>query len=337
MNEPNLGEERMVGTVRFAFIMSVIFLAVASNAAEPARVRVGVPTLSMVVIAFTAAKEKGYYKEEELNVELVHMSAPTAAQALIGGSVEFSTVSGSAIPAMLAGAPLRLIFTSYERPMFWLFSKPEIKTVRELQTRKVGVSGIGSGPATLLVKILRKHGLEPNRDVPILALGRMPDIAAGLFSGTVDAAMLAPPFNFSAKKNGFRELVSFLNEDFVELQGSIVVREELLKNNAKLAEKFTRATLKGLMYAREHRLGTLPILKHYLKIDEGLAENYYDSVRDIMTEDGTVSAKHLQQFYDHAVERFKPKNPAPIEEMFGYSLTKKLNSELQATGWKPKP
>jgi hypothetical protein len=45
----------------------------------------------------------------------------------------------------------------------------------------------------------------------------------------------------------------------------------------------------------------------------------------------------LQQFYDHAVERFKPKNPAPIEEMFGYSLTKKLNSELQATGWKPKP
>lgn len=328
----------MIVTARFvAVVLTVVFFAVNSRAADMTRVRVGVPTLSMVVIAFTAAKEKGYYKEEGLNVELVRMSAPTAAQALIGGSVEFSTVSGSALPAMLAGAPLRLIFTSYERPMFWLFSKPEIKSVRELKTRKVGVSGIGSGPATLLVKTLRKHGLEPNRDVPILALGRMPDIAAGLFSGTVDAAMLAPPFNFTAKKNGFRELVSFLSEDFVELQGSIVVREEFLKNNPELAERFTRATLKGLMYAREHRPGAIPILVQYLKIDEALAENYYDSVREVMTEDGSVSAKHLRQFYEHAVERFKPKNPTPIDEMFDYSLTKKINSELQAAGWKPNP
>jgi NitT/TauT family transport system substrate-binding protein len=328
----------MISSARFAVvILAVVFFGVSSKAAEPTRVRVGVPTLSMVIIAFTAAKEKGYYKEEALNVELVQMSAPTAAQALIGGSVEFSTVSGSAIPAMLAGAPLRLIFTSYERPMFWLFSKPEIKNVRELQTRKVGVSGIGSGPATLLVKILRKHGLEPNRDVPILALGRMPDIAAGLFSGTVDAAMLAPPFNFTATKNGFRELVSFLSEDFVELQGSIVVREELLENDPELAERFTRATLKGLMYARDHRSGTIAILVHYLKIDQALAENYYDSVREVMTNDGTVSDRHVRQFYEHAVERFKPKNPAPIHEMFDYSLTKKVNSQLQAAGWKPKP
>lgn len=328
----------MIFTLRFPSILLAVFsFAVSSRAAEPARVRVGVPTLSMVVIAFTAAKEKGYYNDEGLNIELVRMSAPTAAQALIGGSVEFSTVSGSAIPAMLAGAPLRLIFTSYKRPMFWLFSKPEIKSVRELQGRKVGVSGIGSGPATLLVKILRKHGLEPNRDVPILALGRMPDIAAGLFTGTVDAAMLAPPFNFTAKKKNFRELVSFLSEDFVELQGSIVVREELLKNNPDLAAKFTRATLKGLMYAREHRPGTIPILVHYLKIDPALAEDYYDSVRGVMTEDGTVSAEHLRQFYEHALERFKPKNPTPMDEMFDYSLTKKLNSQLQAAGWKPKP
>jgi NitT/TauT family transport system substrate-binding protein len=328
----------MIFTLRFtSIVLTVTSLAMTSAAAEPTRIRVGVPTLSMVVIAFTAAKEQGYYNEEGLNVELVRMSAPTAAQALIGGSVEFSTVSGSAIPAMLAGAPLRLIFTSYKRPMFWLFSKPEIKTVWELQGRKVGVSGIGSGPATLLVKILRKHGLEPNRDVPILALGRMPDIAAGLFTGTVDAAMLAPPFNFTAKKKGFRELVSFLSEDFVELQGSIVVREELLKNNPDLAEKFTRATLKGLMYAREQRSGTIPILVHYLKIDQALAEDYYDSVRGGMTEDGTVSAEHLKQFYENALERFKPKNPAPIDEIFDYSLTKKLDSQLQAAGWKPKP
>ncbi|MGH8546250.1 MAG: ABC transporter substrate-binding protein [Gammaproteobacteria bacterium] len=328
----------MIRTARFTIvILALFFCAVTSNAAEPTRIQVGVPTLSMVVIAFTAAKEKGYYKEEGLDVELVWMSAPVAAQALIGGNVQFATVSGSAIAATLAGLPLRFIFSSYQRPMFWLFSKPEIKHVRELKGKRVGVSGIGSGPATLLVKILKKHGLEGGRDVPILALGRMPDIAAGLFSGTVDAAMLAPPFNIAAKESGFRELVSFLNEDFVELQGSIVVREELLKSKPTLVEKFTRATLKGLMYAREHRSGTIPILVRYLKIGQTQAEKYYDSVREVMTRDGTVNDELLQKFYQYAVERFKVKNPSPIDQIFDYSLTKKLNSQLQAAGWRPKP
>lgn len=328
----------MIRTARFTIvILALFFCAVTSNAAEPTRIQVGVPTLSMVVIAFTAAKEKGYYKEEGLDVELVWMSAPVAAQALIGGNVQSATVSGSAIAATLAGLPLRFIFSSYQRPMFWLFSKPEIKHVRELKGKRVGVSGIGSGPATLLVKILKKHGLEGGRDVPILALGRMPDIAAGLFSGTVDAAMLAPPFNIAAKESGFRELVSFLNEDFVELQGSIVVREELLKSKPTLVEKFTRATLKGLMYAREHRSGTIPILVRYLKIGQTQAEKYYDSVREVMTRDGTVNDELLQKFYQYAVERFKVKNPSPIDQIFDYSLTKKLNSQLQAAGWRPKP
>ena len=107
-------------------ILALVIFSTTNRAAEATRLRVGVPTLSMVVIAFTAAKERGYYKEEGLDVEFVWMSAPVVVQALIGGNVEFSTVSGSAIPAMLSGAPLRIIFSSYQRPMFWLFSKPEI-------------------------------------------------------------------------------------------------------------------------------------------------------------------------------------------------------------------
>jgi NitT/TauT family transport system substrate-binding protein len=318
-------------------ICGLLVFSANSEAAEATRLRVGVPTLSMVVIAFTAAKERGYYKEEGLDVEFVWMSAPVAVQALIGGNVEFSTVSGSAIPAMLSGAPLRIIFSSYQRPMFWLFSKPEINHVRELRGRRVGVSGIGSGPATLLVETLKKYDLEAGRDVPILALGRMPDIAAGLFSGTVDAAMLAPPFNITANESGFRELVSFLKDDFVELQGSIVVREELLKSNPTLVEKFSRATLKGLIYARENRSGAVPILVKYLKVDKAAAGKYYDSVREVMTRDGTVNDEHLQKFYQLSVDRFKSKDPSPINRMFDYSLAKKLNSQLQASGWRPTP
>jgi len=304
---------------------------------EARKVWVGVPTLSMVVIAFTAAEEKRFYKEEDLDVELVWMSAPAAAQALIGGNVEFSTVSGSAIPAIIGGAPLRFIFTSYNRPMFWLFSKPEIADVRALKGRKIGVSGIGSGPATLLIEILKRNGLDGGRDAAILSLGRMPDIAAGLFSGAVDAAMIAPPFHVTAQEAGFRELVSFLKEDFVELQGSIVIREELLKSDPLLLERFVRGTLKGLTYAREQRSGTIPILARYLKIKEDQAAKYYDSVRPVMTADGTVSEDQLQKFLQVAAQRLRAKETLPLEKVFDYSVTKKIYAELRAKGWRPKP
>jgi NitT/TauT family transport system substrate-binding protein len=315
----------------------ILLLVLACGKAEAANVRVAVPTLSMVVIAFTSAKEKGYYKEEGLDVELVWMSAPLAAQALLGGNVEFATVSGSAIPAILSGAPMRFVFTSFNRPMFWLFAKNEIENVKALKGRKVGVSGIGSGPATLLVEILKRHGLDGGRDVAILALGRMPDIAAGLMTGAVDAAMIAPPFHITVKDAGFRELVSFLKEDIVEFQGSIIVREELIKANPVLVEKFVRGTLKGLLYARENKPGTVPILARYLKIKEDLAAQYYDSVWPAMTTDGTVSEELQRPFIKVAVERLRPKDPPPLGKIFDYSLVKKIHAQLQATGWKPKP
>lgn len=327
----------MVSKISFKFLVCALAILFFVSEGKAGKVRVGVPTLSLVVIAFTAAKEKGYYKEEGLDVELVWMSAPVAAQALIGGNVEFSTVSGSAIPAIIGGAPLRLIFTSYNRPMFWLFGKPEIEDVRALKGKKVGVSGIGSGPATLLIEILKRNGLEGGRDVAILSLGRMPDIAAGLFSGAVDAAMIAPPFHVTAQEAGYRELVSFLKEDFVELQGSIVVREEIFKSDPVMLEKFVRASLKGLTYAREQRWGTIAILVRYLKIKEDEAAKYYDSVRSVMTVDGTVPKDHQKKFLQVAAQRLRAKETPALEKAFDYSLTKKIYAELQTKGWRPKP
>ena len=93
------------------------------------------------------------------------------------------------------------------------------------------MSGIGSGPDSLLREILRQHGLDPSRDVTVLSLGVMPTIFAGLQSGIVDAAMLSPPVTFKAEEAGFRELVAFPKQDLVELQGSILVRDASLQSD----------------------------------------------------------------------------------------------------------
>src|SRR5262245_15661320 len=84
---------------------------------EARTVHIAVPTLSMVVIAFTTAKEKGYYREEGLDVELVVMRDTLGISALIGGNVDFASMSGAGLTAILGGVPLRFAFSSCSRAL----------------------------------------------------------------------------------------------------------------------------------------------------------------------------------------------------------------------------
>ncbi|MGH7871590.1 MAG: ABC transporter substrate-binding protein [Candidatus Binatia bacterium] len=302
---------------------------------EARTVNVAVPTLSMVVIAFTTAKEKGYYQEEGLDVNLVVMRDTLGISALIGGNADFASMSGAGLTAILGGMPLRFAFSSFNRPMFWLYAKPEFQDVKALKGKRLGVTGLGSGPDNLLREILKRNGLEGGRDVTILALGLPSTVATALRAGTIDAGTISPPFNFMVKDAGFRELVSFLKEDFVELQGSILAHERIFQSDPSVVEKFVRGTIKGLRYARENKAGTISTLLRYMKLKEDLAGQYYDQVRPIMTADGTVSVESQRKYLDQALRVSSAKESPATERIYNYSLARKINAELDAAGWKP--
>jgi NitT/TauT family transport system substrate-binding protein len=322
-------------TVRIVFfiVMSMIILAAH---VEAARIRVAIPSTTHAVLAFTTTRDKGYYREEGLDVELILMSAPIASRALLGGDVEVATVGGAGLPPVLSGAPLRFVFTTYSKPMFWLFGNSGIRSVKELKGKKVGVSGIGSGPDSLLREALRRNGLEGGRDVLILSLGVMPTIYSGLQAGIVDAAMLSPPFTFRAEENGFREIIAFTKQELVELQGSILVKEAFLQSDPVTLEKFIRATSKGFLYIKQNRSGTIPILARYLQVNGDLAAKAYDQVvRPALTPDGTLSEELQKKAVEHVLKRLDVKEPPALSRVFDFSMTRKVVTDLQTKGWKP--
>ena len=209
----------------------LLALSLWSRMAQAEIIKIAIPSTTQAVLPFTIARDKGYYRAEGLDVELILMSAPIASRALLSGDVTVATVGGAGLPPVLRGSPFKFLFTTYNRAMFWLYAKPEIRDLKGLKNKRVGVSGIGSGPDSLLREILRVNGLDANRDVTVLSLGVMPTIFAGLQSGIVDAAMLSPPVTFKAQEAGFRELVSFPKQDLVELQGSVLVRDASLQSD----------------------------------------------------------------------------------------------------------
>ena len=321
-------------TLRIIFfsLLSMILLAASG---EAGRVRVAIPSTTHAVLAFSTSRDEGYYRDEGLDVELILMSAPIASRALLSGDVEVATVGGAGLPPVLSGAPLRFIFTTYNRPMFWLFGKAEIRSVKELKGKRVGVSGIGSGPDSLLREALRRNALE-GRDVAILSLGVMPTIYSGLQSGVVDAAMLSPPFTFRAEEDGFRELIAFPKQDLVEMQGSILVKESFLQSDPATLEKFIRATHKGFLYIKQNRAGTIPILGRYLQVKEDLAAKAYEQVvRPAMTQDGTLNEEMQKKAVENVLKRLDLKEAPPLSRIFDFSIARKVVTDLRTKGWKP--
>ncbi|MBM2804379.1 MAG: transporter substrate-binding protein [Deltaproteobacteria bacterium] len=330
--------QEMGDRVTTVWALLFVLLVTGTHEARAGVFKVAMPSTTQAVLAFTIARDKGYYRAEGLEVELILMSAPTASRALLSGDVAVATVGGAGLPPVLRGSPMKFLFSTYNRAMFWLYAKPEIRDVKALKGKRVGVSGIGSGPDSLLREILRVHGLDPNRDVAILSLGVMPTIYSGLQSGIVDGAMLSPPVTFKAEEAGFRELVSFPKQDLVELQGAILVREALLQSEPAQVERFVRASYKGFLYIKENRAGTIPIVARYLQISEAQAAKAYDQVvRPALTQDGTLSQAMQAKAVEHVLKRLDLKEAPPLAKIFDFSLAQKVMAELQSKGWRPGP
>jgi ABC-type nitrate/sulfonate/bicarbonate transport system substrate-binding protein len=328
-------------TLRFKiglFTFLLLAVCVPQEATRAEILKIAIPSTTQAVLPFTIARDRGYYRAEGLDVELILMSAPIASRALLSGDVAVATVGGAGLPPVLRGSPFKFLFTTYNRAMFWLYAKPEIHDVKALKGRRVGVSGIGSGPDSLLREILRRNGLDASRDVAVLSLGVMPTIFSGLQSGTVDAAMLSPPVTFKAAEAGFRELVAFPKQDLVELQGSILVRDASLQSDPGQFERFIRGTYKGFLYIKENRAGTLPFIARYLNINERLAAAAYDQVvRPSMTADGTLNPETQAKAVEHVFKRLDLKEAPPLSKIFDFSFARRVAAEIRSQGWKPVP
>jgi ABC-type nitrate/sulfonate/bicarbonate transport system substrate-binding protein len=323
-----------VAISRFAVLFFLLFSA-AAQAQESRKIYVAIPAVTPSVSTFAIARDRGYYREEGLDVELVVMPSAVGTQALIGGNVKFSTLGGASMPPLLRGAPLKFLFSTFQRPMFWLYAKPEIKTVADLKGKKIGVSSLGSGPDSILRDILKKHGLDGGRDAVILPVGSGTARYFALQAGSVDAAMLSIPAIFLAQDAGYRELVSLPEQDVVELQGSILAPISVMESDPALVEKFVRGSLKGFITFRDSRAIAIQVLAKFLRLKEDMVGRIYDRFRVALTPDGTISEAVQRKSLEHIIDRVGVKEPPPLAKIFDFSLTRKINDELKAKGWKP--
>lgn len=318
--------------------LCLMFLAVnfgSSSEAQTVKIRVAVPGYTIAIAPFLTAKLNGYYADEGLEVELIAMRAPTANLAVLAGNVPFSTVPLVGLTTAVRGAPLKLIFCPFDKPQHVLFAKPEIQNIKALRGKKIAVSGPGVIDDIVLREILSTNGFDSAHELTILTIGSAETRLAALTTGAVDAAVLIAPASFKAKESGFKELISFSDQNFLLPSGGIVVRDDLLRSDPAMVETFVRATLMGFWFLRDNRPSALKALSRSLKVDEPLAAKIYDAARPTMTQDGSLSEDAQRRMIAVVLKLSSLKEAPAPEKLFDFSLLKKAQVTLQQRGWKP--
>lgn len=315
-------------------VFAALILLIHFGFAEARKITVGVPVLDVTQSALYVARDRGYFQKEGLDVELILMRGSVANQALIAGDVEFTTVPTAGLQAALQGAPLKVVLSTFHKPMFWLYSRPEIRAVKELSGKKVAVSSLGAAGDSALRELIKKNGMDENREVAILAIGTTATRLGALSTGVVDAAMMTFPHNITAAESGYRELVSFIASEIIQLQGAIVTRDAFLTSEPGVVEKFLRATIKAIIYYSTNRAGAAPILARNARSSESLALKVYDLVKPALTPEGILSDDLQKRVMAPLLERIN-KRDVSSSRFFDFTLARKLNSEIKAEGWKP--
>jgi hypothetical protein len=126
--------------------------------------------------------------------------------------------------------------------------------------------------------------------------------------------------------------VNFVNQDIASLTGSIVIRES---SDTRLVEKLVRGAVKGHLYARNNRSGTIPILARTLKIKEDEASRIYDAAQPAMVADGSINEETQRRVIDDTRKSLGMKESVSADKVFRFSLVHKINAALRAEAWKP--
>jgi len=326
----------MRSVARLALWPLAVFILVSASAsgglcAELVRVRMGLAARSTTSMPFFVAKERGFFAEEGLDVELIVMQAIQTIQATMGKSTQFASATGSAVSAAVSGAEMKTILAVTDRPSFDLIVQPNITNVQQLRGKKIGTGGVGSLAEILTRRILLVNNVRPE-EVTILATGPSHLTYLSLKAQVIDAAPLQMPLTFTAQDEGFRKLVA-AGDVYQSVQGGLATTKAMLSEQPELVTKVVRAMLRAIRLIKNDRKYGIDFIKgpwlDLGKDRERIAGRVYDAAAPDLLENGVVNEDIQRQMIADASARIKPAHPVLPEQVFDFSITRKVAAALK--------
>ncbi len=300
------------------FLLLCVFVR---PAAAQTKIIVGLSSVNIAFLPVYVSQEKGFFKDEGLEVLFVMFNAgSTNLQALIGGDIQ---IMGSAfvetIGGRAAGFDVKNFWGICNLMPFQLYSQPGFNSMKEARGKRFAISRFGSLTDFLTRATLNHFGINP-KEVTIMQIGSTPARFAALTAKGVDASIVWFPVTEIAKSKGFVKLLD-LKEIFPEWPyETFAAKESWLNKEKATVTRFLRAYQRGVKYTLENKEDGVKAIRKYVKMDPAYAPLGYDEYRDSFPINGRLAEKAIPVVIEQEFESGRIKRKITLDELVDHSF-----------------
>jgi NitT/TauT family transport system substrate-binding protein len=308
----------------------LLTLCAEASAATPAefeKLNVVYSSISGASVSTWAPKEAGIYKKYGLEVNLIYVAGSQAITTLIAGDAQVVQGSGAAaISARLAGSEVKIVGNVINVIPMSLVVTPDINGPQDLKGKTFGVSRFGSLTDVGLRKAVAEWGLDPAKDIKMIQTGGVPENLLFMQQGVIKGGLISSPTLEKAKELGFKEMLNLAHINYRFPGTALVATDAFIKNHSQILNRFLKATLEGIKFAKANPDFTVRVLAKYTRTpDTKLLESAFRTyvlgyIRDVPT----VSANEVETALEEIAARIPrakgadPKtfyDPAPLDQL----------------------
>jgi NitT/TauT family transport system substrate-binding protein len=291
---------------------------------------VGYSGITAIQTPFWIINDAGYFKQEGLDSNLVYIAASsTMAQAMLAGEVAISTANSQAVvDTGLQGGDLVAVGAIVNFVALYVIAAPEIKSVQDLRGKPVGVSRFGATTDFAIQMFLKKYGLEPVRDVPIIQIGGLPELAAALSNRSIYAAAMSYPMGLVAQQAGMKMLANLAKEEIPFLHQGLTTTGRFMRERRAHAKAFVRAYGRAVHFMHTRKEESKSIVSRYTKVtDPAMLEGTMQYAYDFVEKIPLVKREAIQVTLDESGRKNPKAKQAKPEQFYDNSLVQELIKE----------
>jgi ABC-type nitrate/sulfonate/bicarbonate transport system substrate-binding protein len=312
-----------------AFFVTLLFSSVAFGQAPAEKIVITYPSRSIASIDLYIAQERGFFRQEGLQADLVQVRGNIAVTAILSGDAHAINNVGTIMRAMeRTDIPAKVVSQSLKKNLFWLVAKPDVKSIADLKGKTFGTTTFGGAQHLAAARLFQKAGLDPDKDITVVIGGDVPAQLQSLVGGVIQVAALSPPTVILARDKFKLKILGTTIDDLPNLQNGLAVPEKLLREKRDLVKRILRARSKANRYFFENERGASEVLATYLRVDRPVAAESYRLARPAFTTNGIPTDKEVEEFLKADAELLKLREPVPAAKLFDFGLQREVNQEL---------
>jgi NitT/TauT family transport system substrate-binding protein len=230
----------------------------------------GVGGLAGNLIHPFVSKDAGLFQKYGVDARLVlFQGGSLLTQAQMSGDVKISVAAGTATIASRSQGADSIIVSSYMNTLdYSLVAAKGITQWQQLKGKRIAISRFGSSTDTAVRLVLEKLGMNPTKDVVIVQIGSQPTRFQALIAGSVDATIIAPPFDVTAKRQGYPILLSMFEQGIPYPHGVIETTDRFVQENPQIVKNFLKGFIAGIHYGFTNKEGTKRVMSKYLNMTD---------------------------------------------------------------------